>query len=132
MKKKILIFEDEWNTIRGSFELANIYAFEENLQFIVKPRSQDINFCSWKVEYDAVFVDITLAKNTQLDGFNIIRKIINECLFDTSKVVILTGNSKVEEKLKEMDINNSEITIMYKPIDFDTLSKTLSKIIGNE
>lgn len=38
-KKKILIFEDEWVTIRGSFEMANIYAFEGSLEFEVKVKS---------------------------------------------------------------------------------------------
>lgn len=28
-EKKILVFEDEWNTIKGSFDLANIYAFDD-------------------------------------------------------------------------------------------------------
>jgi len=130
--KKILIFEDEWSTIRGSFELANIYAFEEGLQFNVRSKSQDVKFSSWKDEYAAVFIDITLAKNTKMDGYHIVQKIMNERLIDASKIVILTGNSKVQEKLKEMGINTSSIHIMYKPISFDKLSEKLCEIIGKE
>lgn len=35
---KILVIEDELATVRGSFELANLYAFDGNLQitFVVK------------------------------------------------------------------------------------------------
>ena len=62
--KTILIFEDEWNTIKGSFELANIYAFEDKLRFIVKAKSQDASFDDLRNEYSAIFVDITL-KNSK-------------------------------------------------------------------
>lgn len=50
-KKKILIFEDEWPTIRGSFEMANIYAFEGILDFDVKAKSQDASFDDWSNQY---------------------------------------------------------------------------------
>lgn len=127
--KKILIFEDEWQTIRGSFELANQFAFEGKLQFFPKSRSQDIAFSSWERSYNAVFVDITLAKNSALDGFNIIKEIIDRKLIDLKKVVVLTGNSKIEEKLKEMGINSKDINIMYKPIAFNVLASQLKQIL---
>lgn len=128
--KTILIFEDEWNTIKGSFELANIYAFEDQLRFKVKAKSQDASFDDLRNEYYAIFVDITLAKNTQLDGFNIIKKISDENLFDLNKVVVLTGNNKVEEKLNEMQLNTDDITIVYKPVDFEELSDVLRKVLS--
>ena len=40
----ILIFEDEWPTIRGSFELANIYAFDGMLKFEHYTKSQEVAF----------------------------------------------------------------------------------------
>lgn len=128
--KTILIFEDEWNTIKGSFELANIYAFEDQLRFKVKAKSQDVSFDDLRNEYSAIFVDITLAKNTQLDGFNIIKKISDENRFDLNKVVVLTGNNKVEEKLNEMQLNTADITIVYKPVDFEELSDVLRKVLS--
>lgn len=129
-KIKILIFEDEWNTIKGSFDLANIYAFNGCLKCIAKSRSQDIDFSSWNGEYQAVFVDITLAKNTQWDGFNIVKEIKERKLIDMKKVIVMTGNSKVEEKLKEMGIDTREIKIMYKPIAFNTLADELQRILN--
>lgn len=129
-KKKILIFEDEWVTIRGSFEMANIYAFEGSLEFEVKVKSQDASFDLWKDKYSAVFIDITLAKNTKLDGYNIFRKIKESKLMDLKRVVILTGNSKVVEKLKEMQIYDEQVMIIYKPLDFVELSTCLRKILN--
>lgn len=131
-EKKILIFEDEWNSIKGSFELANIYAFENKLSFDIKTKSQDIAYNSWREFYDAVFVDITLAKNTKWDGFNIIKVIYDTDLFPLNKVVILTGNSKVEEKLKEMGINTDLIKILYKPINFEILARELECVLDIE
>lgn len=128
-EKKILIFEDEWPTIKGSFELANQFAFEGKLHFFSKPRSQDVNFASLREQFDAVFVDITLAKNSAFDGFSIIKKIIDEKLIDLNKVIVLTGNSKVEEKLKEMGIDTKVINILYKPIAFNVLAIHLKKIL---
>lgn len=129
-EKKILIFEDEWNTIKGSFELANIYAFESKLSFVNKTKSQDITYDSWRELYDAVFVDITLAKNTKWDGFNIIKVIHDTNLFPLNKVVVLTGNSKVEEKLNEMGINKDLVKILYKPINFEILAKELHRVLN--
>lgn len=126
---KILVFEDEWQTIRGSFDLANQFAFEGKLQFFTKSRSQDIEFNSWENSYDAVFVDITLAKNSILDGFSIIKEIIDKELIDLSKVVVLTGNSKVVEKLKEMGVNTKNVNILYKPIAFNILATQLKNIL---
>lgn len=129
---KILVFEDEWNTIKGSFDLANIYAFDGCLKCIAKSRSQDIDFTSWNGEYEAVFVDITLAKNTQWDGFNIVKEIKERQLMDLHKVVVMTGNSKVEEKLNEMGIDTDVIKIMYKPIAFNALADQLRRILNQK
>lgn len=131
-EKKILIFEDEWNTIKGSFELANIYAFESKLSFVNKTKSQDIAYNSWRELYDAVFVDITLAKNTKWDGFNIIKVIHDTDLFPLNKVVVLTGNSKVEEKLNEMGINTDLVKILYKPVNFEILAQELKRVLTLE
>lgn len=129
--KRILIFEDEWPTISGSFDLANIYAFEGKLKFEVHPKSQDVTFNMWREKYAAVFVDITLAKNTKFDGFNIIKKILDENLFDKKNIVVLTGNSKVEEKLKAMGVDTEGLKIEYKPVGFTTIAKILNGILGN-
>lgn len=127
---KILVFEDEWNTIKGSFGLANIYAFDGRLKCVAISRSQDIDFTSCCGEYQAVFVDITLAKNTQWDGFNIVKEIKGRQLIDLHKVVVMTGNSKVEEKLNEMGVDTDVVKIMYKPIAFNALADQLRRILN--
>ena len=128
-KKKILIFEDEWPTIRGSFEMANIYAFEGILDFGVKAKSQDASFDDWSNQYLAVFVDITLAKNTRLDGYSILKKIKEENLMSLDRVFVLTGNSKLPDKLKEIGLNPKNFQIIYKPLGFDELVKYLRVIV---
>lgn len=128
-EKQILIFEDEWPTIKGSFELANIYAFNNELKFVIKTKSQSVSFSNWKDTYAAVFVDITLAKNTKLDGFNIVKKILDENLIDKNKLIVLTGNNRIEEKLKSIGVNTIGLNIVYKPVDFDFIADLLSKIL---
>lgn len=128
-KKNILIFEDDWATIRGSFDLANIFSFENTLEFKNVIKSQDVDYKSLKDLYDVVFVDITLAKNTEMDGFSIIKMIFEEKFYPLEKLVVLSGNSKVEERLKEMEIPTDKITVLYKPISFDILAKELKKIL---
>ena len=127
---KIQIFEDDWATIKGAFELANIFAFDNKLKFIVRAKSQDASFTSWREKFDAVFIDITLAKNTKLDGYNILKEIKEKDLFDLNRVAILTGNSKVIENLSEIGIEANSIKIIYKPIDFESLSKEIKILLG--
>ena len=51
-------------------------------------------------------------------------------LFDLNRVAILTGNSKVVENLSEIGIDANSIKIIYKPIDFDSLSKEIKALLG--
>lgn len=128
-EKKILIFEDDWMSIKGSFDLANIFAFEEKLKFQRVSKSQDIQFANWRSIYCMVFVDITLAKNTAMDGYNIVKRIKDLDLFDLNKVVVMTGNSKVEDNLKSLDIDTKSLKILYKPVAFNELAEIIKDVI---
>lgn len=128
-EKKILIFEDEWGTIRGSFELANLYAFNNELKFHQVAKSQSVSFSHWNDTFAAVFVDIALAKKTEMDGFNIVKTIKEQQLIDLKKVVVMTGNSKVKEKLKEMGFKDDEVRVLYKPVAFDEVARVLKEIL---
>ena len=108
---KILVIEDELATVRGSFELANLYAFDGNLQITFVVKSQDVNFQHMN-EYAVVFVDISLANNSQMDGFSIMKKIHDEQPDILNKTIILTGNNKIEEKLQEQDVDFQKIKIV--------------------
>lgn len=70
-----------------------------------------------------------MAKNTILDGFNIITEIVERDLFPLDKIIVLSGNSKVKEKLIEMGIDTKAIKVLYKPIDFEMLAKVLERVL---
>lgn len=125
---KILVIEDELATIKGSFDLANSYAFEDNLQVTYIAKSQDIDFQSLS-QYIVIFIDISLANNSKMDGFNIIKKIHEEQVSLLNRIVILTGNNKIEESLKDQDIDFRTIKIVYKPASFMMIASIIQEKI---
>lgn len=128
--RTILIFEDDWATIKGSFELANTYEFDDKLILKQVSRSQDISYEGWRDEYAAVFVDITLAKRTQKDGYSIVKQIQDQNLFDLNKVIVLTGNGSVKEKLEVIGVDTNSVRVVYKPISFDELAEVIKSVIS--
>lgn len=121
---KILLIEDEIANNEGSFKLANEYKFKGKLKFIFKSKSQDISFNDLE-QYALVIVDITLAKLSEMDGYSIIKKIVDEKLYPKNKIVVMTGNNKIEEGLAEHGIDTSELSIIYKPIDYEYIANLL-------
>lgn len=124
---KILVIEDMVDTIRGAFELAAISEFNENMTFVFKTRSQDVNYGTIN-EYALVFVDIELAKGSKEDGFAVLRKLLNSGVYPLERTFILTGNTVVEEKLVENNIN-PKIEVVKKPINYEDISTVLKKKI---
>lgn len=127
--KKILIIEDQADSLRSAFDIANALDFNGSLQFEYLPKSQDVNYNTLKDEYELIFVDITLAIKSEMNGFGIIKKIVDENLFDQSKLFILTGNSQVEEGLEDNGIS-VPIPIITKPVTFKTIGAKLKKILN--
>ncbi len=127
---KIIIFENEFMSIEGAFEAASLLGFDNNLEFVVHPSTQNFDFSTIS-EFLVIFVDISLAKKSDLDGYSLIKKIteINKNLL--LRVVILTGNNKVNEELKirKIDLDNSKILI--KPTNYKELIKVI-KFITNK
>ena len=126
---KIAIFENEYDSVKGAFESANFLNFSNMLEFENFPSSQNANFSNIE-SYRAIFVDIYLAAKSELDGFGLIQKIRK---FDdklTERIVILTGNNKIKEILKERDIYSELINIIIKPTDFEEITKVIKKIIS--
>ena len=124
---KIAIFENEYPSVEGAFNAANLIEFNNQLELKVFSSSQDAIFHELK-EYDVIFVDIDLSAKSQLDGFGVIHK-INELDNNlTNRVVILTGNSKIEEILSERGINRNGIQIIIKPTNFKEISNAIRKV----
>ena len=61
--KRVLIIEDEFEQLEDSFNYINDIYFNNELQFKVVTKSQDIVPFSSICNYDLVFVDIKLAQD---------------------------------------------------------------------
>ena len=124
---KIAIFENEYPSVQGAFDAANLIDFNNQLTVKVFPSSQSANFQEMK-EYEVIFVDIDLSTKSQLDGFGVINK-IKECDNSlTNRIVILTGNSKIEEILSERGIERDGIQIIIKPTNFTEISNAINNV----
>lgn len=125
-EKKILLIEDQPSSIKSAFDIANALYFENKLTFTFVPRSQDVDYSRLKDDYDLVFVDITLAKRSEMNGYGIIKKLLSENLMAMDKILIMTGNSRIEENLKENGIT-TKLTIIKKPLTFVSLKPVLEQ-----
>lgn len=121
--KNLLIFENEFSYIETPFEYVKDIYFDGELKFDVFPKSQELKPFSKIADYDFVFIDISLSKKSDLDGFGILQKIKDEKL-DVQNIVILTGNHLIKEKLEEKQLS-TDYQILTKPIDFEDLLKVL-------
>lgn len=116
--KKVLIIEDEYSEVQTAFEYVNDIYLSNELDLKNLTKSQEINF-SKLCDYDYIFLDITLAKKSQKDGYGILKKIEDENI-QTGKLIIMTGNNKISETLKDRGITKT-YPIITKPIDFQEL-----------
>lgn len=116
--KKVLIVEDEYSEVQTAFEYVNDIYLSNDLDLKNFAKSQDIDF-SKLCDYDYIFLDITLAKKSQKDGYGILKKIEEENI-QTGRLIIMTGNNKISETLKDRGVTK-EYPIITKPIDFQEL-----------
>ena len=124
---KILVVEDMIETIRGAFELAALSDYNEYMTFVFKRTSQEVDYEHIN-DYALVFVDIELSKGSREDGFAVIRKLLNSGMFPLERTLILTGNTVIEDKLMENNIN-PQIEVVKKPVNYDDIVKVLKKKI---
>ena len=127
-KRKILIIDDEKESIRPAFDLANALNFNDELEFTFVPRSQDIDYGSLREEFDLIIVDITLAKRSEFDGYGIIKKFVAGDYYPVDRTIILTGNSQVKSELERLGLP-TEIEIVTKPVTFNDITTTLRKYL---
>lgn len=122
--KKVLVIEDEFREVQVAFEYVNDLCLNSELEIINVAKSQDVDFTKIS-EYDYVFLDITLAKKSQMDGYGILKKIERENI-PVQKLVIMTGNGKISDVLKERGITN-DYPKLIKPLDYQELKSIFSE-----
>lgn len=128
---KIAIFENEYDSVKGAFDIANFLNFNNELQFENFSSSQNADFSTIR-NYSVIFIDIDLATKSELDGFGLIQKIrkLDDSL--TNKIVILTGNNRIKEILKERNIYSDAIKIIIKPTDYEEITGVINKVINRQ
>ena len=122
--KKVLVIEDEFREVQVAFEYVNDLCLNSELEIINVAKSQDVDFTKIS-EYDYVFLDITLAKKSQKDGYGILKKIERENI-PIQKLVIMTGNGKISDVLKERGITN-DYPKLIKPLDYQELKSIFTE-----
>lgn len=124
---KVAIFENEYDSVKVAFETANFIHFNSTLQLDVFPSSQKADLSKIN-DYYAIFIDIDLSSRSELDGFGLIQAIrqIDNSLI--GKIIILTGNNKIEDALKSRNIPTNSIQIIIKPTNYDEIAEHIKKI----
>ena len=120
---EILIFENEYADLEPVFKAINLLEFDGELNITQYNTSQDLESIEQINDYDVIIVDIDLSLKSHKDGYGILHDISN---FDSTllnKVVVLTGSTKVEEKLSELGYTN--VRLALKPADMDEITEVL-------
>lgn len=128
MSKKILVIEDEMQSVKSAFEFANFRKYNNELEIDNIARSQDVELEGLKDEYSLVFVDITLANNTQKNGYGVLQDILNGNYFPKNKIIVMTGNSQIADGLRQNGLPK-DLEVLKKPFTFIQLEKLLGKHI---
>ena len=123
---KIVVFENEYESVKGAFEASKLLDFNNELEIDVCQSSQKFDMNKLN-EYNAFFIDIDLALNSDLDGFSLIKKLIEIDKELASKIIILTGNNKIKENLNERGIDSGIIQTIIKPTNYVEISEAIEK-----
>lgn len=127
---RILVVENEYMSVKGAFEASNKFDFNSQLIIEDVGKSQDVDFA--KIEnYNVIFIDISLASKSKLDGIGLLEKINSQAPGVMLRTVILTGDHNIEEKLKEKNLLDKKLKILKKPINFKDVSSIIQSITGD-
>jgi DNA-binding response OmpR family regulator len=126
---KIAIFENEYESVKGAFDAANVLCFDNTLEFVNFPSSQKANFLEMG-DYAAIFIDIDLSSKSELDGFALIQLLLSSEKSNNNKIIILTGNSKIEESLKSRNIQYTNFKIIIKPTNFQEVADVILQVVN--
>ena len=124
---KIAIFENEYESVKGAFEVANLLEFGGQLDIQAFVSSQNARFQEIGM-FDVIFIDIDLSSKSKLDGFGVIEEICEIDVNLINRIIILTGNNKIEEILSERNIPKDQLQIIIKPTDYEEISNSIKKI----
>lgn len=126
--KKILIIENEFQSIKAPIlVLAGKYRKEnDELVYEVCVKSQDVKWDELNT-FNAIFVDLSLAAKTEMDGYAILNKIKSEFPTQTKRTAIITGNGLVEDAMKEKGIGEDEFKVFTKPLKYMLLKKFIDE-----
>jgi DNA-binding LytR/AlgR family response regulator len=127
---KIAIFENEFESVKGAFDTANLLYFNEGLVITYFPSSQSASNVEMK-EFDVIFIDIDLSSKSELDGFSLINKFIETNKALIGRIVILTGNNKIQEALKARSIDYKLIQIIIKPTNYEEINDSIKRITAS-
>lgn len=129
--KKILIIENEFQSIKAPILVLSGKYRKENdeLVYEVCVKSQDVKWDELNT-YNAIFVDLSLAAKTELDGYAILNKIKSEYPTQTKRTAIITGNGLVEDAMKEKGIGEDEFKVFTKPLKYMLLKKFIDEGVG--
>lgn len=119
---RIAIVENERREIEGAFDYANFKYFNNSLEYEYFEGSQQFLKSSNLDSFKLILVDIDLSKRSVLDGYSLIKTLLEKNAQNLERIVIITGHHKVEETLKERGL--PAIPVIYKPTDFNQIFGT--------
>ncbi|WP_313157068.1 hypothetical protein [Sphingobacterium multivorum] len=128
---KIAIFENEYKSVKLAFEACNAIFFQGGLELVNFARSQEFGFDNIN-DFEVFFIDIDLSIKSHLDGYALIKEMIK---FDPNigtRIVVLTGNNRIQDGLRDNDIDVSQIkNIIIKPTNFKEIGEKIREILAN-
>ncbi|MBF9255732.1 response regulator [Pontibacter sp. 172403-2] len=120
---RIAIFENEYDAaVRTPFQAVNIIYFNNSLSVENFPSSQAFGKFYKINQYDKVFIDIDLSKNSEMDGFDVAREIL-KLGYPETRIIILTGHLGIQAKIVEKGL--PKLKVVTKPIFLDDLRAAL-------
>lgn len=123
---KILIIDDKYDQVRTAFEVANLVSFGGHMQIQHELKSDNINWGEL-CNFSLIFVDLQLANKSSHDGYWILKKIKSDYPHLLNRVALLTGHTKIEEKLKEENLDDCNFPMLIKPISFNDTAKFIKE-----
>jgi CheY-like chemotaxis protein len=124
---KIAVFENEYQSVSGAFNTANLMTFGNAMEIEVFPSSQSASLGKI-ISYDVIFIDIDLSSKSDLDGYSLIQQLQQLDNNINTKIVILTGNNKIKESLTTRKIDSIDISIIVKPTDYEEITNIILKV----